>query len=269
MPLVRLDSLLHCCSCKLDDCEPEVQMQIQLSSDYADYADLVPMRSAIPRVDSLDTTFAPRACGNAGGNYVVGFAGSDRVPRASPCVTPRQQGVKDRLQLPVMEHYPRPPGGGMTDDGARRQLLYEMYQEVALDLHAGMFLTQLTGSRDKFDIHCQLMEDLQTFKLDQSNGRLVEFPLASVSKVYRVVLTEPDDKLSGDHIVIVAFESRQLAFVFLENQAAQRFTQCMELLIRRAQQIQTAKAAQSVVPGSCTIRMAATPQRSGTRTSRV
>merc|ERR1712187_329291 len=67
-----------------------------------------------------------------------------------------------------------------------------MYQEFALDLYAGMYLTQLTSSRDYSDIHCQLMGDMQTLKLDQSNGRIIEFPLSSVNKVYRII--KSDDK---------------------------------------------------------------------------
>lgn len=55
-----------------------------------------------------------------------------------------------------------------------------------------MYLTQLTSNRDYADIHVQLMEDLTTLKLDQSNGRIIEFPLTNVSKVYRIV--KNDDK---------------------------------------------------------------------------
>merc|ERR1719158_2778628 len=73
-----------------------------------------------------------------------------------------------------------------SDEAQRRKLL-ELYQDFALDLHTGMYLTQLTSNRDYSNIHCQLMEDLQTLKLDQSNGRIIEFPLTGVSKVYRIV----------------------------------------------------------------------------------
>merc|ERR1712093_714141 len=89
-------------------------------------------------------------------------------------------------------------------------------------------------------------------KLDQSNGRIIEFPLTGVSKVYRIV--KNDDKwysagsLTGasavpplplsnaEHIVVVEFMRRKLAFVFKEMAHSQRFLMCMELLIRRAQQ---------------------------------
>ena len=50
----------------------------------------------------------------------------------------------------------------------------------------GTFLVQISSSRDYSDVHIQLMDDLMTLKLDQANGRMVEFPLISVSKVYRI-----------------------------------------------------------------------------------
>merc|ERR1719498_2326408 len=77
----------------------------------------------------------------------------------------------------------------------RHQCLLELYQEFVLEMHTGTYLTQLTSSRDYSDIHCQLMEDLTTLKLDQSNGRILEFPLTGVSKVYRIV--KNDDKWHG------------------------------------------------------------------------
>jgi len=134
-----------------------------------------------------------------------------------------------------------------------------MYQEFALDLHTGMYLTQLTSNRDYSDIHCQLMEDMTTLKLDQSNGRIIEFPLTNVSKVYRIV--KNDDKwytagtpvpgatsANTEQIVVVEFMRRKLAFVFKELQVSQRFLICMELLIRRAQQKQAKKALRSLTP---------------------
>merc|ERR1719326_2077462 len=118
---------------------------------------------------------------------------------------------------------------------------------------------QLTSNRDYSDIHCQLMDDMVTLKLDQSNGRIIEFPLTGVSKVYRIV--KNDDKwysagstvpglpsASTEHIVVVEFMRRKLAFVFKELQISQRFLMCMELLIRRAQQKQAKKALRSLTP---------------------
>jgi len=134
-----------------------------------------------------------------------------------------------------------------------------MYQEFTLDLHTGMYLTQLTSNRDYSDIHCQLMEDMLTLKLDQSNGRIIEFPLTGVSKVYRIV--KNDDKWysagsavpgfgggNTEHIVVVEFMRRKLAFVFKELQVSQRFLMCMELLIRRAQQKQARRGPRALTP---------------------
>merc|ERR1719321_2505265 len=115
-----------------------------------------------------------------------------------------------------------------------------------------MHLTQLTVSQEYSDIHCQLHDDLQTLKVDQGSGCIIEFPLSAVSKSYRIV--KNDNKwfsagsLSGptplpplplsnaEHIVVVEFLRRKLAFVFNEMAPAQNFLMCMELLIRRAQE---------------------------------
>merc|ERR1719215_2527521 len=109
----------------------------------------------------------------------------------SGSITPRQRDLKDQLQLPRLQWYPVPPNCAPEDtEEERKRKLLHMYQEVALDLHTGMYLTQLTADRDYSDIHCQLMEDMTTLKLDQSNGRIIEFPLTNVSKVYRIVKNE-------------------------------------------------------------------------------
>lgn len=178
--------------------------------------------------------------------------------RGTP-VTPRQQHLRDGLELPKLHHYPSPPGVTPEDsEDTKRQKLLEMYQEFVLELFTGMFLTQLTSNRDYSDIHCQLMEDLTTLKLDQSNGRIIEFPLTGVSKVYRIV--KNDDKWYSptsaqgvpmgvaEHIVVVEFMRRKLAFVFNELQASQRFLTCMELLIRRAQQKDMGRTLRSLYP---------------------
>merc|ERR1711979_167432 len=97
-----------------------------------------------------------------------------------------------------------------------------------------------------------ILGDLQTLKVDQSSGCIIEFPLTAVSKVYRIV--KNDDKwysagsLNGptpmpplplsnaEHIVVVEFMRRKLAFVFNDMKPALNFLMCMELLIRRAQE---------------------------------
>merc|ERR1719478_1712726 len=124
------------------------------------------------------------------------------------------------MELPVLHQYPDPPGTAATEtEEAKRTKLLEQFQDFVLELHTGMYLTQLTSNRDYSDIHCQLMGDLQTLKLDQSNGRIIEFPLTGVSKVYRIV--KNDDKWysagsavpgfgggNTEHIVVVEFMRR-------------------------------------------------------------
>eukprot|EP00439_Symbiodinium_sp_Y106_P006849 s5681_g1.t1 len=155
--------------------------------------------------------------------------------------------------------YPVPPNlGPETAEEVRKERLLEMYREFALDLHTGMYLTQLTSNRDYADIHVQLMEDLTTLKLDQSNGRIIEFPLTNVSKVYRIVKNDdkwyaagtplPHSSANTEQIVVVEFMRRKLAFVFKELQVSQRFLICMELLIRRAQQKQALRSLTPTFP---------------------
>merc|ERR1712232_1089571 len=104
------------------------------------------------------------------------------------------------------------------------------------------------SNQDYSEIHCQILEDLQTLKVDQGSGCIIEFPLAAVSKVYRIVKNCDQWHSAGpnlpqgvldsraEHIVVVEFMRRKLAFVFDEIAAAQSFLMCMELLIRRAQE---------------------------------
>merc|ERR1719392_344337 len=137
-------------------------------------------------------------------------------------------------------------------EDVRRAELLRTYQDFVMDLHKGLHMTQLTSSQDYSDIHCQILEDLQTLKVDQGSGCIIEFPLSAVSKVYRIVkndgkwysagsLTGPTPMpplplSNAEHIVVVEFMRRKLAFVFNEITAAQIFLMCMELLIRRAQE---------------------------------
>jgi hypothetical protein len=167
--------------------------------------------------------------------------------------TPRQVSLRDRVKLPTLRRYPVPPGSSLDDpEDVKRTELLRVYQDFVLDLHRGLHMTQLTASQDYSDIHCQILEDLQTLKVDQGSGCIIEFPLRQVSKVYRIV--KNDDKwynagsLTGptpmpplplsnaEHIVVVEFMRRKLAFVFNEIKAAQSFLLCIELLIRRAQE---------------------------------
>jgi hypothetical protein len=242
----RVEWLLNYCSCTGCDTSIQQELQIQLSTDLTNHSK-GRITDQISKADSFDITFTPRSLRH------------DAISRSTP-ITPRQKGIRDQLELPQLHTYPCPPNSSPDEpEEERRQKLLEMYQEFGLDMHTGMYLTQLTSNRDYSDIHCQLMEDMQTLKLDQSNGRIIEFPLTGVSKVYRII--NNDDKWysagsplpglqssSTEHIVVVEFMRRKLAFVFKELQMSQRFLMCMELLIRRAQQKQAKKALRSITP---------------------
>jgi len=175
-------------------------------------------------------------------------------PRAwSSPITPRERDFQDRIRLPQMRRYPVPPGcsNDAPDESIKEELL-RAYREFVLELHKGIYMTQLTSTQEYSDIHCQILEDMQTLKVDQGSGCIIEFPLTAVSKVYRII--KNDDKwysagsLTGptpmpplplsnaEHIVVVEFMRRKLAFVFGDMAAAQRFLMGIELLIRLAQE---------------------------------
>jgi len=235
--------LIGCCSSATGrDTLAQNEVQVQLCTGFEGGPSMQHLTSA----DDFDITFTP-------GPFTA------RNGCNTP-ITPRQRCLKEGLELPELRTYPTPPNSGPDEtEEERMKKLLEMYQEFALDLHTGTYLTQLTSNRDYSDIHCQLMEDMHTLKLDQSNGRIIEFPLTGVSKVYRIV--KNDDKwysagapmpgavaANTEHIVVVEFMRRKLAFVFKELQASQRFLVCMELLIRRAQQKQSKKGVRSLKP---------------------
>jgi len=235
----RVGWFLNCCSCK-NDSNQTVELTYQLQSGAN------PGPHGLMRSDSL----TPRAS----------FVNHEQDSGPTAPMTSRQQDIKDHLELPRLSQYPISPDCGVDDDDKRRyQKLLSTYKEFTMDLHTGMILSQLTSNRgDVADIHCQLMEDLETLKMDQNNGRIIEFPLASVSKVYRIVKhadkwysagslngSQPVPPLplsNAEHIVVLEFRGRKLAFVFPGIQASQCFSTCVELLVRRAQQKQSANS---------------------------
>lgn len=179
--------------------------------------------------DAIDTTMGPNR------NRLL----------AENVMTPRQHTFKEAVQLPKLLRYPSLPKDFTLEEGyeeyQERDVLLGLFREFALDLNRGRYLTQLGSNQDYSVIHCQVMDDLQTLKVDQGNGCIIEFPLTGVSKVYRIVKT--DERLmqtttapNVEHIVVVEFMRRKLAFVFTEVKEAQKFLLCMELMIRRAQE---------------------------------
>jgi len=240
--MAMLGRFLQCCNTQHDIGPGSELKVVQLSSDVLDHGMERPMSQPVHLLthqDSFDMTVTPRN----------GCKGERRI---AP-VTPRQKNFKERIRLPKLRRYPVPPGCTNDDpEDHRIEQLLNAYQEFVLDLHKGIHMTQLTSNQDYSDIHCQILEDLQTLKVDQGSGCIIEFPLSAVSKVYRIV--KNDDKwysagsLTGptpmpplplsnaEHIVVVEFMRRKLAFVFTDMAAAQRFLMCIELLIRRAQE---------------------------------
>lgn len=218
---------------------------VHLSSDILESHLAQPVH-LLTQHDSFDMT-ASVAVQRSGKDDATGGGG---LPDS---ITPRQRNLRDRIWLPKLRRYPVPPTCSESDsEEKRRDELLRVYQEFVMDLHKGIHMTQLTSSQDYSDIHCQILEDLQTLKVDQGSGCIIEFPLGAVSKVYRIV--KNDDKWysagsltgpapmpplplsSAEHIVVVEFMRRKLAFVFIDIKVAQRFLMCIELLIRRAQE---------------------------------
>jgi len=243
--MAMFSRFLDCCKC--DDYATGEFQVISLSSDVMEMeCALSQPVHLLTSQDSFDVT--PRA----------NLSKADRS-RGLP-VTERQQSLKDRIKLPSMRRYPVPPSCQPEDSEEwRRCELLRVYQEFVLDLHKGMHMTQLNSNQDYADIHCQILEDLQTLNVDQGSGCIIEFPLTAVSKVYRIV--KNDDKWysagsligptpmpplplsNAEHIVVVEFMRRKLAFVFNEVVTAQSFLMCVELLIRRAQECRNDKTA--------------------------
>mmetsp|Transcript_102813 Transcript_102813/g.299885 ORF Transcript_102813/g.299885 Transcript_102813/m.299885 type:complete len:355 (+) Transcript_102813:58-1122(+) len=237
----------NCNNCSGDAGVEDIHVQM-LSSEYSQPAQHWSNGHSLTDGDSFDITFMPRSPDSED------FLGQSAL-------TPRQRDLQGQLELPTLESYPLPPDcGSQTPKDEVRQQVREMYQGFALDLYTGMYLTQLMVDRTYSDIHCQLMEDMSTLKLDQSNGRIIEFPLANVSKVYCLIKragklypsdTQRHNTPDSEQIIVVVFSKRKLAFVFKETKACERFAFCLELLVWRAQQLEGVPLMRSALsPGS-------------------
>lgn len=248
-----MEWMFRTCSCAGCDAHGgHSEFQVQLSTDLAGARQLP--KHVLTKGDSFDITFSPSSVRG------IDALSSARSTARGNLFTPRQQDIRDNLELPMLPAYPEPPSCTREDCAEERKLkLLEMYHEFALDMHTGMYITQLTSTRSYSDIHCQLMEDLMTLKLDQGSGHIVEFPLAHVSKLYRILKCgdkwfSTETPMSGaltamaEQIVVVEFMRRKLAFVFKDPAVSQRFLICMELLIRRAQQKLERTPSRSLAP---------------------
>merc|ERR1719293_592561 len=152
-----MEQLLGCCSCAGWDGRAthgiqQNEFQVNLSIDMHEPHII---QHPITRPDSFDITFTPRV-----------FNGTELSS-----VTPRERSFYQRLELPKLHTYPVPPTcTPETAEEDRMHELLKMYQQFAFELHTGMYLLQMTSNNDYSEIHCQLMGDMQTLKLDQSNG---------------------------------------------------------------------------------------------------
>eukprot|EP00812_Abedinium_dasypus_P009748 NODE_3415_length_789_cov_331.927793.p1 GENE.NODE_3415_length_789_cov_331.927793~~NODE_3415_length_789_cov_331.927793.p1 ORF type:complete len:209 (-),score=45.73 NODE_3415_length_789_cov_331.927793:161-718(-) len=167
-------------------------------------------------------------------------------------MTPRQRSVMDKLEIPPLSLCPE-FGLFRADESAEahHNRVLATYREFAFNMYTGAHLTLLTPAGDYCDAHCQLIEDLQVLKLDQNNGRIIEFPLAAVSKLSGARLhssrmaTNVDgttqQPADAGHAVFLAFSRRRLVFTFREFRDAKSFKMWMELLVARAQELESGK----------------------------
>lgn len=183
-------------------------------------------RKEVGQRDLLDITIRPRM---------------DGVVDEQSCrmTSPDRMVIQSLLNMSIRQ--------SLLDLCEGREQLFEACMELALDLHMGMFLTQVTSDRDYADIHCQLTGDLHTLKVDEGSGCIIEFPLAATAKVCRAMkyddkwyamgaIWETNMPSGADHIIILDFGSRKLAFMFRPANRAKCFMTCIQLLISRAQQ---------------------------------
>ncbi|CAE7897526.1 unnamed protein product [Symbiodinium microadriaticum] len=229
------DRYLLCCNVQHEQTSVNGEMKVvQLTSDVLETRLAHPVH-LLTEQDSFDVTVSPRA--GAMGEWTRQLQ-----------MTPRQHDFRDRIQLPRLLRYPLPPDALPDEpEDKRRATLLRVFQDFVLDLHRGMHMTQISSSQDSCqqetafsqeysDIHCQILENLETLKIDQGSGCIIEFPLSAVSKVYRIVknddrwfsagsLTGPTPMpplplSNAEHIVVVEFMKRKLAFVFGDMAAA-------------------------------------------------
>lgn len=168
---------------------------------------------------------------------------SDEDTMQGSALTPVQRSIKACLEAPpkqVCSEFPRVRPDESEEAHCKR--MEDMYHDFALQMHAGMYLTHIDTKGALNDVHCQLTEDLYMLKIDQCTGRIIEFPLAAVSKVLcgfllngKFTRTGPCPPQTNEHIVFVAFLRRKLMFVFRVPSQAKCFAAFLDLLVQRAQ----------------------------------
>lgn len=232
-----LEGLLQqCCSSHLDQGQTSEVRVLALSSDYRD-AEHDPVHWQDP----------------------LAYLEGDRVPtllEQQQCSTPHQKTIQERVCLPHLRRYPVPPHCAEDDpEDVQRQELLLTFQQFVMDLHRGLHAVQLAADQSHSSVHCQILDDLQTLKVDQGSGCIIEFPLGSVSKLYRILRNDERWEDSGElssrsvseeHVVVMEFMGRKLPFLFHDIDSARRFLMCMELTIRRAQELRRESDVSSV-----------------------
>jgi len=146
-------------------------------------------------------------------------------------MTPRREEILELLGIPISRTKPAKEVRALYGDEKRHWQMIAACQEFTLNLHAGMYLTYLTNTGEREDIHCQLMDDLTTIKLDDGNGKIIVFPLPAVSTVSRGLRKT---QRVPEHLVIMEFMRRKLKFAFMSEQDTELFATCMKLIISKA-----------------------------------
>ncbi|CAJ1413385.1 unnamed protein product [Effrenium voratum] len=183
--------------------------------------------AVIPAVHKLDTP---------------AFVGS---PKAGGKAVPRW--LRERLLDPGFSNLS--PKSGQPGPGNEE---LQVYQDGIVDLIAGLHLTHVTANQEYADVFCKLMPDLATLQLEHCGDVMAEFPLGGVLKIYRIVkaidqaqaqgladrnrTSFPFQMLDAEHIVVIQFPRRKLAFVFADPVVAQRFLLTLEVLIGHVQE---------------------------------
>jgi len=201
------------------------------------------LESQLPPVEPIPSV-ASRGGITGAANHLIGPP-VDRFHAATgyslPVMTPCQRDLKDRVRLPAMMKYPVPEECSDNDpEDIHVATLLRIFQGFVVDMHRGVYMTQVSSTDEHSDMHCQLQDDLLTLKVDQGSGCVIEFPLTAVTRIYRILrdISKSSSILSrAEHMVVVEFTRRKLVLVFGDMQDAKSFIMCMELLVRFAQEI--------------------------------
>eukprot|EP00406_Dinophysis_acuminata_P047054 CAMPEP_0179309658 /NCGR_PEP_ID=MMETSP0797-20121207/51764_1 /TAXON_ID=47934 /ORGANISM="Dinophysis acuminata, Strain DAEP01" /LENGTH=296 /DNA_ID=CAMNT_0021019367 /DNA_START=210 /DNA_END=1097 /DNA_ORIENTATION=+ len=155
-------------------CAPDLADQFQLKCTAEEEDDNGQLKLALD-TEVLPVSFHPNASLSREGSYYD--------PRPAPC-----DGLLGTLELPRMDNIPLPPTCSSEAPMPERQRkLFDLYMKYAIRLEGGFHVDQVISNHETDKTHLQLMEDLMVLKVDQSSGRVIEFPMRGVSKVYRMV----------------------------------------------------------------------------------